>query len=412
MRRSTKSPSPGLRYIADIKRIPRHRRAAGAQLCPRPERVRFQLSRWWRSHTRELRSCEACTRRKRLQTNRRGNFLPAPFCLPDAGAEAGRALALPGSAAKGARQAAHPERLLAAGRNAHLDYAARRNTSVDCNLRPARIEDVAVADLNAVAKRGIASTLSAHDEHAPDTVERGPCGASSRRGCRGRARERPGAARSCGSLVGLRAICGIGMIRDRVPRLRDTTTRADILRGRGGCRRSQRHCRDCGNAEHLHGHAITHQCARQEDSSSLAIVASQAHRRCRNVLAQMSWRKCLGSRPRFRACEGIATSAHSRGRGNPDFAKSPAFDWAKAGSPLPRGRTVRFLHTLFRAACVFRKTACARYPRRSACQTPAQLPSEPWPCQVPLPSPRAARRPSPSACWPAPSTLTRTTPFE
>src|SRR5215469_15995557 len=50
-------------------------------------------------------------------------------------------------------------------------------------------------------------------------------------------------------------------------------------------------------------------------------------------------------------------------------------------------------------------------PRRSACHTPAQLPSDPPPCHVPLPSPRN-KRPWPSACWPIPSTLTRTTPFE
>src|SRR5437899_5516108 len=50
------------------------------------------------------------------------------------------------------------------------------------------------------------------------------------------------------------------------------------------------------------------------------------------------------------------------------------------------------------------------YPSRSACQTPAQ-PSEPWPRQVPVPRVRD-RRPWPSACWPAPETLTRTTPLE
>jgi hypothetical protein len=50
-----------------------------------------------------------------------------------------------------------------------------------------------------------------------------------------------------------------------------------------------------------------------------------------------------------------------------------------------------------------------RYPRRAACQTPAQAPLVPWPRHVPVPV-FGERRPWPAADWPPPATLTQTLP--
>src|SRR5580692_5688980 len=59
---------------------------------------------------------------------------------------------------------------------------------------------------------------------------------------------------------------------------------------------------------------------------------------------------------RRRACEGIATSARSRGRGNLDFAKLPGLSMGKVWIPASAGMSGwrgfvlfrSFLHTLFR----------------------------------------------------------------
>src|SRR6202007_2435832 len=98
--------------------------------------------------------------------------LSPALCLPDPGADAGRALALPRAASGCSEEAALAGGLSGSRGDADLDAPIRRNAPLQADGFAALIHDVSVADLHAITVGGVAAARLREDQHAPAAIKR------------------------------------------------------------------------------------------------------------------------------------------------------------------------------------------------------------------------------------------------
>src|SRR5947209_11222747 len=120
----------------------RARLRAERTLCPRPHH-----------EAREDLSAEAAS--------------AAPFGLPDAGAGAERAAALPGAGSDGAGEAALALGLLAGASDPDPHAAVGEHMPLQIDRPAAVIDDIAVGDAHAIAVGAVAAAALGHDDDAP-----------------------------------------------------------------------------------------------------------------------------------------------------------------------------------------------------------------------------------------------------